>query len=61
LEAFGNVVIASASNEQDHGGEAKRTFESGVNQEKIAGLASRSTTGLSGFFESVGIFRAERK
>jgi hypothetical protein len=61
LAAFGNVVIASASNDQDHGDEAKKAFESWVNQEKVAERASASTTGLSGFFEFVVRFRAERK
>jgi hypothetical protein len=59
--AFGNAVIASASNDQDHGGETKYTFESWANPEKVAGIASGSTTGLSGFLESVGMDCAERK
>jgi len=49
--ALGNAVIASASNDQDHGDETKKAFESWANQEKVAGLVSGSTTDLSGFFE----------
>jgi hypothetical protein len=54
-------VVASASNDQDHGGEAKKKFESWANQEKVARIASGSTTGLSGFFEYVGMFCGERE
>jgi hypothetical protein len=59
--AFGNAVIASASNDQDHGGETKKTFESWANQETVAGLASGSATVLSGFFEFAGFLYGERK
>jgi hypothetical protein len=59
--AFGNAMIASASNDQNHDGEAKKRFESWANQEKIAGIAPPSTTGLSGSFGSAGMFFSDRK